>query len=399
MFVSSMKNIFPWFRRHWLLSLIGLVAFGGGVYFMKQEDASQIAATRVQIETVKEGDIKVVVSGSGQIEASAQVDLKPVAAGEAIEVASVLVNNDQEVKKGQVIAVLDSEDATRSVQQAELSLRSAQIKMRQTKQDFPKKTLDDMLARQVQETAVRQQELSLANARAKLADYTIKAPFDGIVTGLSVESGDTISQTGILASVITRNMKAVISLNEVDAAKVRVGNTVRLSFDALPSVTLPGKVSKLNTIGVAQQGVVSYGAEIVLDEQSELLKPGMSVTAEISVEEKMSVLTVPNTALTYEDGKIYVRVVSSRRTENEDAANPKAAGVPHGEKREIVVGITDDVNTEVVRGLVAGDRVVFSGMGVGESQVTQSGRSQGQTTFSGSLFRGGGTGGANFRFR
>jgi multidrug resistance efflux pump len=72
------------------------------------------------------------------VEADSQVDLKPVVAGDAIEVTTVAVQNDQAVTKGQVIAILDNSDARRSVVNAELSLHQTEIKAKQTNKLYPK---------------------------------------------------------------------------------------------------------------------------------------------------------------------------------------------------------------------------------------------------------------------
>lgn len=319
------------------LLLIGGVAFG---FYRLFGTTAPVATPTTKSVAVTEGTLRVSVSGSGQIEAESQVDLKPVAAGDATLVTSVAVKNDEAVKKGQLIATIDSEDALRSVKEAELSLKSAQIKRQQTEKEYAAKNVDETLVRRAQEVSVAQQELALQKAYSKLADYSIRAPFDGIVTGLDVDGGDTISQTAVLASVITKEMKAVISLNEVDVVKVHVGDTVNLTPSALPDMILTGHIAKLDTLGTTTQGVVSYGAEITLDEQAALLKPGMSVTADIVVVEKKNVVLVPNEALTLTDGETSVRVGTT--------------------KRSIVVGVTDNVNTEVISGLKAGDQVTVA---------------------------------------
>ncbi len=364
-----------WLREHkvWLGTGLVLMAFGWYVY-SNQATPLETPLAKNTVETVKKGDIRIRVSGSGQIEAESQVDLKPVAAGDAIEVTAVLVKNDQEVKKGQLIATIDAEDARRDVSQAELSLKAAKIKMQQMAKESPKRTEDDTLVRRTQEISVKQQELALQKSLSKLADYSIRAPFDGIVTGLTVDGGDTISQTAVLASVITKNMKVVISLNEVDAAKVGVGNEATLTFDALPTETATGKITKLDTIGVATQGVVSYGAEITLDMQSPRLKPGMSVTADILVDEKKDVLVIPNTALMTEEGKTWVRIAPNRTADNTTTSNSRTQTAVQGERRAITLGITDNVTTEVVGGLNEGERIMVPSVtsGTTTSQNTQS---------------------------
>ncbi|MDP3956921.1 MAG: efflux RND transporter periplasmic adaptor subunit [bacterium] len=393
-----MNKLSFWLRAHWMVSLLVLGIMTGGYYYFRSDTASETAVVQTKGETAHKGDIRIIVSGSGQIQADSQIDLKPVAAGDAIQVMAVFVKNDQEVKKGQIIATLDSKDAVRNVREAELSLKSAKIKMQQTGEDFNNKNTSDTLARRAQETSVKQQELALEEALSKLSDYTIRAPFDGIVTGLSVDGGDTISQTTILASIITKSMKAVISLNEVDAVKVKVGKAASLSFDALPNIAIGGKVSKIDTIGVAVQGVVSYGAEITLDEQHASLKPGMTVAAEISVEEKKNILLISNAALSYENGKAYAVTAPNRQLGSGTIENQNNQ-IQRGQRKEIEIGITDNVNTEIVSGLSEGERVLIATSNtsaIGSVSVTagRQGQSQGGIF---NIFRSGNRGGNTSR--
>lgn len=387
-----MKSVLDFARRHWFVIMIAAGIGGGGWYYFSQGAASTETAAQLRTVRAERGDLRVAVSGSGQVQAQSQVDLKPVIAGDGIDVIDVRVKNDQAVEKGQVIAVLDTEDAMRDIENAELSLKSATIKQKQTNDDFPGKTTDDTRQRQAQGVIVKQQEIAFAKTREKLQDYYIKAPFDGIVTGLSVEAGDSLSRETILASVITREMKVDVSLNEVDAAKVKEGNKATLAFDAKPDLRVSGTVVKLDTIGTVEQGVVSYGAEIRLDEQNDMLKPGMSVSAEIVVTEKTGVLLIPNAALAFENGKAYANVIDGamrrRPAGAENGASRSAA--PSLERREIGVGLTDDVNTEVESGLNEGDAVVISA-GSGASVQTTGGAPQQRSLLN--IFRGsGGTG-------
>lgn len=349
-------------KRRWKIFLIAVLALSGGYYYYHSSSASEAVPTTVtKAETVRRGDLRVGVSGSGQVEAVSQVDLTPVIAGDGIDVMQVLVKNNQEVKKGQTIAVLDTEDAFRDIESAELSLRSAELKQKQVDDQYNQETKEDRWQRQTQEVSVKQSRNNLDKAKQKLQDYYIKAPFDGVVTGLSVEAGDSVSRSTVLASVITHDMRAAVSLNEVDAAKVKEGDSVTLTFDALPDLELSGKVSRIDTIGTVTQNVVSYDAEIVFDEQRPALKPGMSMSADIAVMEKHGVLLVPNAALSVSNGKTTVRTTEGLRT--------------------IVTGVTDDADTEVVSGLSEGERVLI------ETAVSSAAKS-GTTSIFSSLFRG-----------
>ncbi len=326
-------------KGYWKAALLVVAVFGVGYYLVSSRE-SETPIAETSPERVTRGDLRLSVSGSGQVEALSQVDLKPVIAGDGIDVIEVRVKNNQEVKKGQVIAVLDTEDARRDIENAELGLRSAELKQKQVNDQYDRDTKEDRWQRQTQEVAVQQGRNAVRKAQEKLQDYFVKAPFDGIVTGLSVEAGDSVSRDTVLASVITRDMRANIVLNEVDAAKVSEGDVVILSFDALPELSLTGKVSRIDTIGEIAQNVVSYGAEIVFDWQDGLLKPGMSVSADIVVIEKKGILLVPNAVLSVSSGKTTVRTQTGNK--------------------EVKTGLTDNVHTEIISGLSENDTVLLA---------------------------------------
>lgn len=366
--MSILRSIVAAVRTHWKLSIVIATVLVGGYYYLSSSSSQQAVPTTVtKAEAVKRGDLRVSVSGSGQVEAASQVDLTPVIAGDGIDVMRVLVKNNQEVKKGQVIAVLDTEDAVRAIESAELDLRDVKTRQQQTADQYKGDTKSDMLNRRLQEIALKQSENNLDKAKEKLQDYSIKAPFDGVVTGLSVEAGDSVSRSTIIASVITRDMRVMVSLNEVDAAKVAEGNSVTLSFDALPELILSGKISRIDTIGTTTQNVVSYDAEIALDKQDASLRPGMSASAEIAVAERRAALLVPNAALSTADGKTTVKMAQGTRA--------------------VVTGLTDDVYTEIVSGLSEGDKVLI--------ETTAATAKSGSSSVFSSLFRTPGSGSRN----
>ncbi|MBP6889104.1 MAG: efflux RND transporter periplasmic adaptor subunit [Candidatus Moranbacteria bacterium] len=370
-----MQSIFTWGKRHWKLITIGVV-FAGGAYWYFGNSSSATQAPVQKTVTVERGDLRVVVSGSGQVEAVSQVDLTPVIAGDGIDVLLVQVENNQMVKKGQVIAVLDTQDAVRDIKNAQLNLQNAKIKQKQTEDMYEKQTKTDLWNRQLQEIGVAQSQNSLSKAQEKLADYSIKAPFDGIVTGLSVEAGDSVARNTILASVITPERKIVVNLNEVDAARVVEGNRVELSFNALPNLILGGKVSRIATIGKVTQNVVSYEADIELDEQNDSIKPGMSVSADILVVEKKNVLLLPNAALsTDEDGQVTVKKRMNNRS------TPDTRGT---EAQAIEIGLTNDIQTEVTSGINEGDKVILPSITTSATKAASGG------SVLSSLFRGSG---------
>ncbi|MFA7208827.1 MAG: efflux RND transporter periplasmic adaptor subunit [Parcubacteria group bacterium] len=328
-------------KKHYLW-ILGALVIAGGSYYWYVKTHPQTEAAQYKTATVEKGSLISSVSGSGQAEAVSQVDLKPVVAGDAIDVINVYVKNEQPVKKGELIALLDNEDAQKTVRNAKLNLESAKAKYTQAKRDFDHESIN-RLSLDGQRVSLEQSRNSLADAQEKLNDYYIRAPFDGIVTGLSVEAGDSVSRSDVLASVITRDVQANVSINEIDAAQVKVGNKVIVKISALSDATIAGKVTKIDTIGQISQNVVSYDAVISLDNQNELLKPGMSVSASVIIGVKQDVITVPNSAIKTQNGSSYVEVLNSGTTPQQ---------VP------VETGLANNSDTEIISGLAEGDKVV-----------------------------------------
>lgn len=366
-----MKDFMAWVVRNKKVIIAALVIGSAAYWYFSGSSSDTDTSVVVKTAQVERGDLRVSVSGSGQIEAVSQVDLQPVIAGDGIDVVSVQVKNNQLVKKNQVIATLDTGDAVRDIASAELDLNSALIKQKQTDDQYDRKTKEDRWNRQTQEISVKQRRIALDEAREKLADYSIRAPFDGIVTGLDVEAGDSVSRDTVIASVITTDMKAIITLNEVDAAKVVDGARVVLSLDALPDLEMIGKVSRIATIGTVSSNVVSYEAEIELDVQDASLKPGMSVSAEIIVAERERALLLPNAALTTKDGKTTVK-----KTGKDTSISMV---------QEVKTGLTDDTLTEIISGVSEGESVILPSVSAKTTEAAQ-----GSGIFS-SLFRGSGS--------
>lgn len=340
-----MKKIWQKIKEHkWKVIIAIAILSSTYYYFFIYNSSTNNQVQEKKTFNVKKGDITVSVSGTGQVYAGDQVDLKPQVAGDGLDVTSVKVENNQEVKKGDVIATLDSTEMQKKIREAQLSLESAEIKMKQTKKQYNNKTEDDVWARKLQKITLEQNQISLNNAYEDLQDYSIKAPFDGVVTGLSVSAGDSISRDEVLASVITKDFKSTISLNEIDAAKVKIGDKASLTFDALDGLKVEGKVSKVATIAEVSQGVVTYEVEIGFDSPSELLKPGMSVLVEIEIESAENVLILPSEAIQEgKNGKSFVLIEQNGQVE----------------RKAIETGLSDEVNVEIKNSdLKEGDSVV-----------------------------------------
>lgn len=344
-----MKKVIQWIKEHKMIVIIGAVVIVGAFYFgYGANDDTSVDESAMETTSVTIGDIKVSVSGTGQVYAGSQVDLKPQVAGDGLDIVKILVENNQEVKKNDIIAILDTSDIDQKISEAQLKVRSSEISLSEAKYHYDKQTQDDKYKRQTQEISLTQNQLSLNNLYNDLEDYYIRAPFDGTVTGLDFQVGDSISRTEILASIITNDVKAEISLNEVDAAMVETDDEVNLTFDAVDGVKAIGHVSKVDTIGVVEGGVVTYDVEISFESPSKLLKPGMSTNTEIFISSAEKVLRVPQGAVKDDgDGGGSYVLVSDGSGESSSVT-----------RKKVEIGITDDVMVEIKSGLSEGEIVV-----------------------------------------
>jgi len=225
--------------------------------------------------------------------------------------------------------------------------------------------------------AVEQKQRALDAAREALADCTIVAPFDGVVAAIDIKAGDEIASGASVATIITANQVASITLNEVDIAKVEAGQKAALSFSAIDGLTITGKVAQVGVMGSVSQGVVSYEVVIALDEANPQVKSGMSVSASVITQIKQDVLLVPSTAVkTANDGSVYVLL---------EPSGGSADTAPR--EQTVSIGLSDDQNTEIISGISEGDRVAVS------SSKQSAATSSSPVQAGGSMFNIGGMGG------
>jgi len=153
-------------------------------------------------------------------------------------------------------------------------------------------------------------QTSVAQAERTYAEYFIRAPYDGIIGRIPVSVYGQAGGSTVIATIIGQQKIASISLNEVDAAKVAVGQNVNITFDAIDGLEATGTVSEVDQVGTVTQGVVSYGVKIAINTQDPRIKPGMSVNTTIITKQDDNVVLVPSSAIKTQGGRSYVQVVS-----------------------------------------------------------------------------------------
>lgn len=232
-----------------------------------------------------------------------------------------------------------------------------------------------------QENTVEQRRAALTDAQTALANCSVRAPFGGIVTSVSVKRGDSSSTGTTIATLVTKQRVAEISLNEVDVANIKVGQKVTLTFDAIENLTMTGTVAEVDTVGAVSQGVVSYGVKISFDTQNDSIKPGMSVSAAIVTAVKQNVLTIPGTAVKTSNGSSYVLVPLDKQAAETSFQNATitTAGIALAtapQRQTVEIGLANDSVTEVISGLSEGDIVVTRTITSSSSNTTQTQSSQ-----------------------
>ncbi len=197
-----------------------------------------------------------------------------------------------------------------------------------------------------EEEDVAAAEARVAALEATLATARLEAPFSGSVTEIRSSVGDQVSPGTVSIRIddLTR-LIVDVEVPEVDINRVRLDQTVNLSFDAIPNVVYRGRVNEVGGIGIQTQGAVNFAVKIELVEWDEQVRPGMTAAVNIVTERLENVLLVPNRAVRIRDGRRVVYVLRN--------------GMP--EMVPIEIGATSDALSEIAAGEVQeGELVVLN---------------------------------------
>ncbi len=228
----------------------------------------------------------------------------------------------------------------------------------------------DPLDIQSQELTIKQRENSLLDAKNNLADYYVRAPFDGVVTKITNKKGDSVSSGVAVATLLTKQKIATITLNEVDVVKARSEQKATLAFDAIDGLSITGKVVEIDTLGTVTQGVVTYNVKIVFDTEDDRVKSGMSVSAAVIIDAKADVILVPNSAVKQQNGQSYVEIAEGNISISAGLSGVVLASAPRSQAVE--TGLSNDTMTEIISGLKEGDNVITRTITAAQATTVQS---------------------------
>ncbi|RLE14762.1 hypothetical protein DRJ04_01755 [Candidatus Aerophobetes bacterium] len=330
-----------------LVMIVGIIVVIGAAFTYKFFLSSTDKSSDLSIRTisVRREDITKLVSATGFILAQADLDIEVKKSGAIIK--ELLVEEGEFVKEGQVLVKLEDDEERLSVLQAENALKDALLELESARVSHASPKDIERKEREVAE-----KRLSLELAKRKLEDMVIKAPFSGIVSKVYVEKGEIVAGVGasssnkILRLIDTSRLFAEVKVDEVDIAKVKLGQRANVKVDAYPDEIFTGKVVSIAREATTSEGLVVVKVKIELDEADSRLKPGFTASADIIVEEAKNVIILPVEEVREREGRYFVTVLRNGKP------------VP----REVEVGISDGTHIEIKRGLKEGDVVVATGL-------------------------------------
>ncbi len=390
-------------RRRWkrlarwlalLLVVFALVAF----WMSRQKAAAAQPQVRYRTEPARTGDLTVTVTATGQVKPTRTVDVGSEVSG---IIDQVLVNYNDAVTEGQILAKINTEKLDAQILQDKAQLMSARAKVedakvtvKETEAEY-KRILDARqrskgqlvsqhdvdassaaferakVAVTTAQAAVTQFEANLKMDETNLAKAVIKSPVNGIVLARNVEPGQTIAASFSVTTMFQiaedlRKMKLEVNIDEADVGQVKEGQAVAFTVDAYPGRQFPGRITQVRFNSSTSNNVVTYLAAISVDNGQLLLRPGMTATAAITVLSLKNALLAPNHALRFVPGAtmpggggFFSRMMPQRpRNEIESTAalnSPRVWVVRNGKPSPIPVvpGATDGKVTEIKSGDVA----------------------------------------------
>ncbi|MCU0287634.1 MAG: efflux RND transporter periplasmic adaptor subunit [Acidobacteria bacterium] len=277
--------------------------------FSKDKNSSQF-----DFEEIKRGNLENIVSCTGTLSAVSTVNVGSQVSG---IVEKLYVDFNSNVKKGELLAVLDKtlfnasvKDAEAGVLRARAQYDQAQAELKRNQPLFEKGHLSEaefLVTRTNAETAtaaLRSAESTLKRAQTQLAYTEIRSPIDGTVIERSVDAGQTIAASFqapklfIIAEDLTK-MQIDTNVDESDIGQIKEGQSVRFTVQAYMDETFYGKVRQIRLSPTTIQNVVNYIVIVDAQNDKKLLLPGMTATVDFMVEERKDVLLVPNAALSF----------------------------------------------------------------------------------------------------
>ncbi len=298
--------------KKWMIVLGVLAAAGVALALVATSRSGDAVSYR--FVTVERGAIDAVVSATGTLSAVTTVQVGTQVSG---LIDALLVDFNDRVEKGQVIARLDTTLLESNLRDAEAQRERTTAELRQAERDLARiaslfeqgiaSVADYNKAQYVADVAraaVKGAEASLERARRNLEYATIVAPVSGIVVERAVDVGQTVAASLSAPKLFTiandlSEMQILAPVDESDIGRIKEGQTARFTVKAYPERTFTGTVKQVRLQSTVDQNIVNYTVVIAVKNPDGLLLPGMTATVEFLVASVADVLKVPNSALRF----------------------------------------------------------------------------------------------------
>ena len=383
---------------YWILVLI-LLALGAAFLLANKLGREPAKIEPEKLVRVERMDLARSVVATGKIEPTTQVEIKSKASGIILKLP---VNVSDRVHQGQVICELDQNDLLPRLRQAEAALGVADATLKSARADYVRTKIeaegpdvpflkrdmeragqlfaDKLIAVNARDDAEKNYELALnrqmqaqgnlgvadaaitkaqaqvdqsraqvEQAEEDIRNATIRSPIDGVVLSRDREVGDAVSSILVMGAGATLIM-TVGDLSEVyvkgkvdesDIGKVYFNQPARITVESYKNQRFTGKVTKISPMGVEKDNVTTFEVRVSISNESGKLMADMTANAEIMLEERLHVLTVPEGAIVYKKDRSTAVEIPDPEQKTGKRRVPVTIGISNGSRTEILQGLTE----------------------------------------------------------
>ncbi|WP_067149276.1 efflux RND transporter periplasmic adaptor subunit [Pseudotamlana agarivorans] len=370
-----------------LFSIAILVITGGAYSFIGKETTNLITANTI---VVKKGDVTTMVTATGTIEPITQVEVGTQVSG---VVEKIYVDYNSVVKEGQLIAELDKTNLKAETTQAQAAYDNAVTQRNYMKTIFERQNTlysKQVISKSDYDDAVYNYETAKSTAIQRLSDLqksktnleyaNIYSPIDGVVLSRDIDEGQTVAASLSTPTLFTiakdlKEMQVEADVDEADIGEVKEGQRVTFTVDAYIGEIFEGVVTQVRLDPTITSNVVTYTVVIKADNPDLKLKPGLTATISIYTLELNDVLTTEAKAVNFHPEPPVLEAFNKQL--GLDVPSPKDVDGPRSTTDEstivwvegqngllkpkaIKIGASDGVNVQILSGIQAGEKLVYS---------------------------------------
>jgi len=278
-------------------------------------NSSNAGTNKFIFTQITRGDLSTTITSTGTLQAVTTVDVGTQVSG---KIDRLLVDFNDKVKKGQLLAILDTTNLALQVTNAITGMQKAQASYDVTKATYERdkalfdknfiSELDFITSKSNYETAIanlNSAKSSLAQAKTNLGYAYIYSPIKGIIINRNVEEGQTVASSLSAPTLFTiaedlSKMQILTNVDESDIGQIKVGQDAQFTVQAYPDKKFKGKVFQIRLGSSVVSNVVNYIVVVSAENDNNMLLPGMTATVDFYVDERLDVLTIPNVALRFQ---------------------------------------------------------------------------------------------------